>query len=34
VRVRRRAGDEVTVRAASDLEGTLPAGAFWFPGTR
>ncbi len=34
VRVRQRAGDQVTVRAASDLEGTLPASAFWFPGPR
>jgi hypothetical protein len=34
VRVRKRASGEVTVRAASELEGTLPEGAFWFPGTR
>jgi len=34
VRVLRRSGDEVTVHAASELEGTLPAGAFWFPGSR
>ncbi len=34
VRVKRRAGDQVTVRAASELEGTLPASAFWFPGPR
>jgi len=34
VRVRARAGGQVTVRAASDLEGTLPERAFWFPGSR
>ena len=34
VRVRHRAGGQLTVRAASDLEGTLPEGAFWFPGSR
>ncbi len=34
VRVRQRASGQVTVRAASDLEGTLPEGAFWFPGPR
>jgi hypothetical protein len=34
VRVQRRAGDQVAVRAASDLEGTLPASALWFPGPR
>lgn len=34
VRVRARSGDQVTVRAASDLEGTLPERGFWFPGSR
>jgi hypothetical protein len=34
VRVQQRAGEEVKVRAASDLEGTLPASALWFPGPR
>lgn len=34
VRVRKRVAGEVTVRAASDLEGSLPEGAFWFPGPR
>jgi hypothetical protein len=34
VRVRARAAGLVTVRAASDLEGTLPEQGFWFPGSR
>lgn len=34
VRVRDRASGQVTVRAASELEGTLPESAFWFPGPR
>lgn len=34
VRVQRRNGDEVHVRAASDLEGSLPVSALWFPGPR
>lgn len=34
VRVQRLAGNDVSVRAASDLEGTLPARALWFPGPR
>jgi hypothetical protein len=34
VRVRSRTGGQVTVRAASDLEGTLPEAGFWFPGPR
>ena len=34
VRVEQNTGEEVKVRAASDLEGTLPATALWFPGSR
>jgi len=34
VRVRERTSGQVTVRAASELEGTLPESAFWFPGPR